>query len=198
MIVFLQGFDKEGVKSALRRWSIAKKLYNDKKQRSETFQNEASVVLPETSISDSAVRHALDIPVNNNNSTEDTPENILQQTLPEYTEEGQEIKQRVSDESSAVENMFSESQGYFIPDGEEGERIRQISDAIIMRKLKRVRSSQKEKTEKVDINGVSLSEIGRDLSERLIMDGQERFAMSILLECATLDGLEPTTGWFLL
>jgi hypothetical protein len=137
-----------------------------------------------------------------------------------------------------IEDMFSESRGYFIPEGIEGETIRQISAAIILRKTRKaaalreaVRINQQTignddslelkdanklegddddgfdgmPTNNRNINGstvsadkttiisaVLLSEIGRDFSERLIIDGQERFAMSVLLECALLEDLEPS------
>ena len=48
-------------------------------------------------------------------------------------------------------------------------------------------------TEQVIMTSKALCDIGRDVAERLVMDGQERFAMSVLLDCVMLESLEPTT-----
>lgn len=120
--------------------------------------------------------------------------NQIAQLQPECADDESVKQKTIADDVSEIESMFSEAQGYIIPDGEEGEKIRELSAAIILRKIRN--ASRKEKIEKIEVNSISLSEMGRDLSELLIMDGQERFAMSILLDCAALDGLEPTTGYY--
>ena len=172
------------MKSLLRRWSIAKQLY-----QSHLGTSNISQVMREETTKQQLNKISEDVPLE---ELEDSLLNNNGKTQPECTDEESIQQKTVDGDVSEIEDMFSEAQGYVIPDGEEGERIRQLSAAIILRKIRN--ATRKETIEKIEVNSISLSEIGRDLSELLIMDGQERFAMSILLECAALDGLEPTTG----
>ena len=279
MMCLEQGFDKEGIKTLLRRWRVSNNLYLSykasmaelevrKQLRSEQERLDADSQLVElvpqhddvdrkapSSLKES---HAVstandgeDLNVNNVNVLSTSSSlSILTTPLPAVPSPTSPspskeigIKERHTPpevEAETFDDMFSEEKGYIIPEGKEGDDIRRLGEAIIMRKNKKaaiaaararealeatrrkdidnddnttkdkedskgVTASTKDQkdrdelrqldvpTEQVIMTSKALCDVGREVAERLVMDGQERLAMSILLDCAVLDGLEPTT-----
>ena len=269
-----EGFDKEGIKTSLRRWRVCNNLHLSykasmaelemKKQLDADSQlmelvphhnDVGQCTLPPPDIPSSFVKDANEQPqcsVNNVNmasSSSQLPMSANELSLPPSPvklelQENEEPVQEIIAET--FDDMFSDK-GYIIPEGEEGDNIRLLGQAIIMRKNKKAAlaaararealeakrkntstnndnvtnkmdhetekqqgpncllattKDQKDRddlknlgvqTELVVMTAKALCDVGRDVAERLVMDGQERFAMTVLLDCAVLDGLEPTT-----
>ena len=269
-----EGFDKEGIKTLLRRWRISNNLHLsykasmaelDMKRRLKLEQNRLEA---DSQLADLVPDHqdvggkAPSPPKASSASSSSNDIDVITSSLPTSSlaisptpklpiktivnPEGGEIPPEIVAET--FDDMFSEEKGYIIPKGEEGDKIRLLGQAIIMRKNKkatlaaaRAREALKAKfvegisecgeyernkddnykdmstgeegstsvtkdqrdreeirqldvqTEQVIMTSKALCDIGRDVAERLVMDGQERFAMSVLLDCVMLESLEPTT-----